>query len=285
MSEHSNIDGAAPPSRFIAFFDECGDHSLTKIDPDFPLFVLAMVVIERDAYRDEVLPKLNAFKLRYWNHEGINLHSRDIRLAQGPFSILLNAQVRQRFMDEISGLMDTLPFTLFVTAIRKTDHVERHGAEATNPYDLAVEFTMERVLHFLETQGETLLGTGVSQGAVARHRPDSMRAIPPARLSARLSVEEKQHRGSAACRPVRLPLRPAHSESRQTKPRIRDREAALLFSRRCARMDRFPQRLKIKWALPAFARERPPTEHSQSCAHNIKTLANCKFTFVVKRWT
>ena len=157
MSKHSNIDGAAPPSRFIAFFDECGDHSLTKIDPDFPLFVLAMVVIERDAYRDEVLPKLNAFKLRYWNHEGINLHSRDIRLAQGPFSILLNAQVRQRFMDEISGLMDTLPFTLFVTAIRKTDHVERHGAEATNPYDLAVEFTMERVLHFMETQGETRL--------------------------------------------------------------------------------------------------------------------------------
>ena len=26
-------------SRFIAFFDECGDHSLEKIDRDFPLFV------------------------------------------------------------------------------------------------------------------------------------------------------------------------------------------------------------------------------------------------------
>ena len=112
MAHLSSSIGVAPPSRFIAFFDECGDHSLTKIDPDFPLFVLAMVVVQREAYQDEILPKMNAFKLRYWNHEGINLHSRDIRLAQGPFSILLNAQVRTQFMSEISELMETLPFTL-----------------------------------------------------------------------------------------------------------------------------------------------------------------------------
>lgn len=133
------------------------NHSLSKIDPDFPLFVLAMVVVERDSYRTEVLPRLNAFKLRYWDHEGINLHSRDIRLAQGPFSILLNAQVRSRFMGDVSDLMESLPFTLFVTAIRKSAHVERHGAEATNPYDLALEFTLERLLHFMESHGETRL--------------------------------------------------------------------------------------------------------------------------------
>jgi hypothetical protein len=41
------------PSRFIAFFDECGDHSLAKIDTDFPVFVLALVVIERKTYAGE----------------------------------------------------------------------------------------------------------------------------------------------------------------------------------------------------------------------------------------
>ena len=35
-------------SRYLAFFDECGDHSMEKIDRDFPLFVLALVVMERD---------------------------------------------------------------------------------------------------------------------------------------------------------------------------------------------------------------------------------------------
>jgi hypothetical protein len=51
----------------------------------------------------------------------------------------------------------SLPFTLFLTAIRKVVHVERHGEEATNPYDLALEFTLERLLHFMESRGETRL--------------------------------------------------------------------------------------------------------------------------------
>ena len=38
-------------SRFLAFFDECGDHSLEKMDRDFPRFVLALVVMEQAFYR------------------------------------------------------------------------------------------------------------------------------------------------------------------------------------------------------------------------------------------
>ena len=70
-------------SRYLAFFDECGDHSMEKIDRDFPLFVLALVVMEREAYRDQALPEFNGFKLRYFSHEGINLHSRDIDWRPG----------------------------------------------------------------------------------------------------------------------------------------------------------------------------------------------------------
>ena len=82
----TNIGGN---SRFLAFFDECGDHSLEKMDRDFPLFVLALVLMERSVYRDQALVEFNRFKLRHFTHEGINLHSRDIRLATGPFSLLL----------------------------------------------------------------------------------------------------------------------------------------------------------------------------------------------------
>jgi hypothetical protein len=84
-------------SRFIAFFDECGDHSLSKIDKDFPLFLLSTVVVERQAYAEEIIPDLAAFKLRYFAHEGINLHSREIRKAEGPFVLLQNAALRAGF--------------------------------------------------------------------------------------------------------------------------------------------------------------------------------------------
>ena len=144
-------------SRYIAFLDECGDHSLKRIDPDFPLFLLALVVIERITYQDVILPTFNAFKLDYFNHEGINLHSREIRLSQGPFALLRNSDIRPRFLNELTNLMERVPFTLFVSAIRKQAHLERYGSNAHNPYELALEFTLERVAHFLEVQRENRL--------------------------------------------------------------------------------------------------------------------------------
>jgi hypothetical protein len=157
MSESNPTISKPAESRFLAFFDECGDHALDKIDRDFPLFVLALVVVERSVYQQQVLAEFNRFKLRYFNHEGINLHSRDIRLASGPFSLLLNSTIRRQFMTELSGIMAQLPFTLFISAIRKQPYFDRHGSAATNPYELALEFTMEQLAGFLSAQGETHL--------------------------------------------------------------------------------------------------------------------------------
>lgn len=157
MSQNLAPHPALANSRFLAFFDECGDHSLLKIDPDFPLFVLALVVVDRAAYRDVILPELTRFKLRYWNHEGINLHSREIRLAEGPFNILLNPQVRTPFMDELSRMVERLPFTLFISAIHKQQHLHRCGATADEPYGLALKLTVEPLAHFLDSKGETQL--------------------------------------------------------------------------------------------------------------------------------
>lgn len=144
-------------SRFIAFFDESGDHSLVKIDKDFPLFLLCTIVVERDSYAREIVPAIAEFKLRYFAHEGINLHSRDIRKAEGPFAILQNAPLREKFLGELSGLMAKLPFTVFATAIQKKQYAARYGDGAKNPYDVALEYSFERILHFMESKGETAL--------------------------------------------------------------------------------------------------------------------------------
>jgi len=141
-------------SRFIAFLDECGDHSMEKIDRDFPLFVLAAVIVERRAYIEEIIPRLNHFKLTYWDHEGINLHSRDIRKAEEPFSILQNRKRRERFLTELTTLMEELSYTLFVVGIHKQRHRERYKDHARNPYNLALTFAFERISHFLKQTEE-----------------------------------------------------------------------------------------------------------------------------------
>lgn len=151
------MDSCLSSSRFIAFFDECGDHSLSNINPQFPVFVLCVVVVERNAYARQIIPAMAEFKLRYFAHEGINLHSRDIRKAEGPFTILQAKPLRQRFIDELSELISSLPFTLFATVIRKDKHVGTYGDNAKNPYSLAMVYTFERILLFMEKNSDAAL--------------------------------------------------------------------------------------------------------------------------------
>ncbi len=141
---------------YIAFLDECGDHSLTKIDRDFPIFVLTLLLVKRSDYRDMILSAINALKLKYWDHEGVNLHSRDIRKEIGPFSILQNTTRRDTFLSELSKLMADLPYELFIVGIQKQRLCKQY-AHADNPYELALMFVMERVLRCMEQRAQTTL--------------------------------------------------------------------------------------------------------------------------------
>ena len=158
MSHHEfTHDAPERASRFIALIDECGDHSWTHINPEFPLFVLSTIIVERDHYAREIVPALARLKLRYWPHEGVNLHTRDIRKALADFAFLQVPALREPFLAEVSAMMAQFEFTLFITGIRKPEFIASHGALGTNPYEIALERTFERVLHFLEGHGETVL--------------------------------------------------------------------------------------------------------------------------------
>ncbi len=143
-------------SDYMAFLDECGDHSLTKIDKDFPIFVLSLALLKRTDYVRTILPAINGLKLKYWDHEGVNLHSRDIRKEEGPFAILQNPIRRRTFMVEISALMASLPYELFIVGIHK-QRLRQQYVHATNPYELALTFVMERIVSCLEHRHQTAL--------------------------------------------------------------------------------------------------------------------------------
>lgn len=143
-------------SDYMAFLDECGDHSLTKVDRDFPIFVLSLALLKRTDYVHTILPAINSLKLKYWDHEGVNLHSRDIRKEEGPFAILLNPIRRRTFLEEISALMASLPYELFIVGIHKQRLCEQY-IHATNPYELALTFVMERIVSCLEQRHQTVL--------------------------------------------------------------------------------------------------------------------------------
>ena len=75
-------------------------------------------------------------------------------------------QKREAFLAGMTEMMEEVPFTLFLTVIRKQAHQDRYGIFAENPYDLALVYTFERVVKFLEGEGETVLPvTAEARGA------------------------------------------------------------------------------------------------------------------------
>jgi uncharacterized protein DUF3800 len=134
----------------MVFLDEAGDHSLDPVDKDFPVFVLVFLLCEQTDYTDVIVPAFTRFKINQFGHDGVILHSRDIRKALGDFSFLQVPERRESFHADLSQLVQKAPFELIAIAIRKDLHSERYGSSSRNPYDLALEFGMERLKAYVD---------------------------------------------------------------------------------------------------------------------------------------
>lgn len=138
-------------SGFVVYVNESGDHSLTSINPDFPVFVLAFCVFPVDVYVDRVVPLMQRIKFDFFNHDMVVFHEREIRKSLPPFDLLLRPDVRQHFLTRIDAVFQER-FGVIATAIHKPEFKQRVGT-ASNPYHVALEFGLERVFLQLQQRG------------------------------------------------------------------------------------------------------------------------------------
>lgn len=138
----------------MVFLDEAGDHSLDPVDKDFPVFVLVFVLCEDSEYSDGLVPAFARFKVKHFGHDGVVLHSRDIRKAIGDFAFLQVPGKREIFHAELNALMTDARFQLIAIAIQKQSHKARYGKACRNPYELALEYGMERLKSYLDEVGQ-----------------------------------------------------------------------------------------------------------------------------------
>lgn len=137
----------------ILFLDESGDHSLVKIDPQFPIFCLAGCIFDEAQYQQKYNAQIDAFKIRYFNDVNVVLHSREIRKCSSPFNILLNKNTKQSFYTDLNNLMSKLPYAILASVILK-EKLKDQYYDPANPYALSLEFIMERFLFFLEESND-----------------------------------------------------------------------------------------------------------------------------------
>lgn len=160
-------------SDYLVFVDESGDHGLEKIDPQYPVFVLLFCLVEKGTYASTLCTELQRFKYEFFGRDTVILHEYDIRKAYGPFSILQNASVRDRFMSGITTMLTAAPITLFASVIHKERLKGRYAAPA-NPYHLGMQFGLERLHHALRHLGQADRETFVICESRGRREDDEL---------------------------------------------------------------------------------------------------------------
>ena len=128
----------------ILFLDESGDHNLSKIDVQYPLFVLGGIITDQKYAEGEMTEAVSAFKRRLFGRDDLILHTADITRNRNGFERLQDTAFRERFYRELNDLMRDLEYRVVACVIRKRAHLTRYGLAALDPYLLSLDILVER---------------------------------------------------------------------------------------------------------------------------------------------
>jgi Protein of unknown function (DUF3800) len=140
----------APPSRFgdfIVYVDESGDHGIEKLDPNYPVFVLAFCVFYKAHYSQKVVPAVHRFKFKHFGHDSFVLHEHEIRKEIAPFRFMNRAH-RDSFMGELTSIIEASNFILISCVIQK-DRLQGRPGPAVHPYYEALRFCLESLYELM----------------------------------------------------------------------------------------------------------------------------------------
>lgn len=138
---------------YYCFLDETGDHGLSFVDKNFPLFLLCGCIIREDAYK-KIEQKINDFKQKYFKTTEVILHSREIRKCEGSFQILFNLELKAEFYQEFNQIFGEGEYCLVGAGIQKEEHIKKYGRSASDPYSLSLSFVLERLVFYLDNVDE-----------------------------------------------------------------------------------------------------------------------------------
>jgi hypothetical protein len=128
----------------VMFLDESGNHALTTIDHQYPVFVLGGIIVDLDYAQNILESRIQKFKLDLFGRDDLILHTADITRNKNGFEALKDGAFRQRFHDELNTLMRELDYTIVACVIKKDEHLSRYGIAALDPYLLSLDLLVER---------------------------------------------------------------------------------------------------------------------------------------------
>ncbi len=117
----------------ILFLDESGDHSLSKIDLQYPVFVLCGVIMDEDYHNGPATDALNQFKEQLFGRREIVLHTADFTRNKERFEAMAGHDFRLLFFEELQTSIMALNFKIDPYLLSLSILIERFIFECGSP--------------------------------------------------------------------------------------------------------------------------------------------------------
>lgn len=140
----------------ILFLDESGDHSLDKIDIQYPIFVLGGCLIDLDYHEKILSPKFKEFKQTFFGSDDIIIHTAEITRRKGIFQKLTDKSFRESFYNATNRIMEEFDYQIVACAINKNSHLKQYGLAAIDPYMLSLRILVERFVFAVKEKGSEI---------------------------------------------------------------------------------------------------------------------------------
>ncbi len=135
--------------KYYLFIDESGDHGLTTLNPEFPVFLLCGILASSEEYAN-IREMMNKLKHDIWDNKEVIFHSRDIRKCEKEFQVLFDMELKRKFYEKLNFIIREGKYTVIASAIRKDNYIKRYGRLSNDVYELALSFIIERTIFCLD---------------------------------------------------------------------------------------------------------------------------------------
>lgn len=135
------------------FLDESGDHNLSVIDREYPVFVLGGVITDKEYAEGMLTAALDEFKRELFGSTDIVLHTADLSRNRNGFEAMQDYGFRNRFRQRLNDLMRQLSYSVVACVVRKEEHLARYGVAALDPYLLSLDILVEMFCFELDEAG------------------------------------------------------------------------------------------------------------------------------------
>lgn len=128
----------------VLYLDESGNHDLTNIRPDYPVFVLGGVIVDRTYARTVVDQRVRKLKREFFGREDVILHTAEMIRWKNDFAFMKHDEELQgRFFRALTEMMSDLDYQVVACVIDKPAYAAKYGTDA-DIYRYSLDMLVER---------------------------------------------------------------------------------------------------------------------------------------------